>query len=60
MKVEIVKGELIIRIPVNKKPVPSTSGKTLIVASTRGNKETECVVNGKNVVIGLNAYVYQD
>jgi hypothetical protein len=58
MKVEIKGGNLIITIPVNKKPVPSGTGKTLIVASSRGNKETEAVVQGQNVVVGLNAYIY--
>ena len=30
---------------------------TLVVASTRGNKVTEARVDGKNVVVGLNAYI---
>lgn len=38
-------------------PTPSASGKTLVVASSRGNMKTAAVVNGKNVVIGLNAYI---
>ena len=63
MKVTIeTKGktqELVIRIPMQK-PAPSASGKTLVVASTRGNKETEVQVNGKNVIVGLNAYIYAD
>ncbi len=58
MKVSIEKGELVIRVAIEKKPRPSTSGKTLIVASSHGNKETEVVVNGQNVYIGLNAYIY--
>lgn len=32
-------------------PRPSASGKTLVVASTRGNARSEAVVNGKAVVI---------
>jgi len=53
-------GHLIISIPMNDKAnLPaSASGKTLIVASTGGNKETDLVVNGKKVTIGLNAYIY--
>ena len=39
------------------KPEKSASGKTLVVASTYGNKETECVVDGKKVVVGVNAYI---
>lgn len=48
---------LVITIPVNEELKPSFSGKTLIVASTNGNKETEHKVNGKNVILGLNAYI---
>jgi hypothetical protein len=49
--------ELVIRVPMNEKPERSASGKTLVVASTHGNKETECVVQGKKVIVGLNAYI---
>jgi hypothetical protein len=38
-------------------PTPSASGKTLVVASTRGNKETDVKIDGKPVIIGLNAYI---
>ena len=37
--------------------VSSGSGKTLVVASSHGNKVTEAKVQGKNVVVGLNAYI---
>ena len=57
MKAEIVNGELVVRIPVNDPPRPSASGKTLIVATSGGNKATTAVVNGQPLVIGLNAYV---
>ncbi len=35
----------------------SSSGKTLIVASTGGNVVTTATIDGKPVVVGLNAYV---
>lgn len=54
---KIENNELIIRLPMNDKPVRSASGKTLVVASTFGNKETDCVVQGKKVVVGINAYI---
>jgi len=38
-------------------PRPSASGKTLVVASTRGNTVSDAEVNGKLVVIGFNAYI---
>jgi hypothetical protein len=51
-------GFLVIRVPMNPTPVRSASGKTLVVASTHGNKQTEVEVDGKPVIVGLNAYVY--
>jgi hypothetical protein len=51
-------GCLVIKVPLNPKPVRSASGKTLVVASTHGNKQTELEVDGKPVIVGLNAYVY--
>lgn len=56
MEVKIENGKLIITIDMQE-PTPSASGKNLVVASTRGNVVTDCVIDGKNVVIGLNAYV---
>ena len=56
MKAEIKDGNLIITIPLDT-PKPSASGKTLVVASTRGNVATAAQVNGKPVTIGLNAYI---
>ena len=52
-------GYLVIRVPLNATPTPSTSGKTLVVASSHGNKETEVQVEGKPVYVGVNAYVYK-
>ena len=57
MTARIVGNKLVIEIPLNPAPVPSSSGKTLVIASTHGNKTTEAQLNGKNVVIGLNAYI---
>jgi hypothetical protein len=38
-------------------PTPSASGKTLVVASTRGNATTKTEIDGKPIIIGLNAYI---
>jgi hypothetical protein len=38
-------------------PTPSASGKTLVVATTRGNAKTGAMIDGKQLVIGLNAYI---
>jgi hypothetical protein len=56
MEVKIENGRLLINIELQT-PTPSASGKTLVVASTRGNVKTDCIIDGKPVVIGLNAYI---
>ena len=58
MIVKIEENELVIRIPLEK-PRASSSGKTLIVASTSGNVRTDVEVDGKPVYVGLNAYIKQ-
>jgi len=58
MEVTTEDGMLVIKIPMQK-PAPSASGKTLVVASTHGNKATTVVVDGQPVVIGLNAYIHK-
>ena len=35
---------------------PSKSGKTTVIASTRGNQTSTVTFNGKPVTVGLNAY----
>ncbi len=57
MKAHIQDGKLIIEIELEDPPQPSSSGKTLVVASTRGNQVSTATVNGKPVTIGLNAYI---
>lgn len=57
MKVEIKDGQLVITIPMNPTPVASASGKTLVVASSHGNVKSSAVVDGKQVVVGVNAYI---
>ena len=56
MEVKIENGKLIITIEMQE-PAPSASGKTLVVATTHGDVTTQCLVEGKNLVIGLNAYI---
>jgi hypothetical protein len=46
---------LIVEIPISKRP--SASGKTTVVASTNGNQPSTVVIDGKPVIIGLNAYI---
>jgi hypothetical protein len=40
-----------------QEPTPSASGKTLVVATTHGNQPTDVMVNGKPLIVGVNAYI---
>ena len=63
MKAEIKGKNLVITIPMNKKPFPRSkkgTGGTLIVATSHGNKELACKADGQNIRCGVNAYIYPD
>ena len=50
---------LVVTIPADKAAkIVSASGKTRRVASSQGNKPTALKVEGQNVIVGLNAYIY--
>lgn len=58
MKVEVTKdGKLVLTIDMQNPPAPSASGKTLVVASTHGNQATTATIDGKPIIVGLNAYI---
>ncbi len=57
MQVKIEGKELVIRIPIEAERVSSKTGKSITVASSRGCKKTDVLIDGKNVVIGLNAFI---
>jgi len=50
------KNILVVEIEMQA-PTRSASGKTLVVASTHGNQATNASVDGKAIVVGLNAYI---
>jgi len=56
MKVEIKGKELIITVEMQT-PTPSASGKSLVIASSHGNQRTTARIDGKPVIVGLNAYI---
>lgn len=56
MKVKREGGHLIIAIP-EQTLTPSSTGKSMILATTGGNKATDIMINGKPLIIGLTAYV---
>jgi len=51
--IEIKDGKAIITVDLSHRGSVSASGKSLIVASTRGNVQ----IPGTSVILGLNAYV---
>jgi len=56
MDIKIENGFLVIKLPIQA-PVPSSTGKTLVVASTHGNQQTAALIDGKPVIVGVNAYI---
>ena len=50
------RGTLVVRIPLTA-PAPSSTGKTLTVASTHGNQPTGLMIDGQVVKIGLTAFI---
>lgn len=56
MHAEIKNGKLIITMDLQK-PKPSSTGKTLVVASSFGNQPTTAIVDGKPVTVGMTAYI---
>ncbi len=56
VKWEVKDYKLIIEIDLTMEFGPSKSGKTITIASTRGNQKIE----GTDAVIGLNVYKYPE
>ena len=54
VKLEVKDGKLIIEIDLTQEFGLSKSGKTISIASTKGNQKIE----GADAVIGLNVYKY--
>ena len=57
MQVTIDKGMLVVSIPMDKEPRLSTSGKSLVVASSRGNQVSPLEIDGQALIVSVNAYV---
>ncbi|MDH6504897.1 hypothetical protein [Polynucleobacter sphagniphilus] len=56
MKAEIRDGKLFIEMDLQE-PTPSSSGKTLVMATSHGNQTTTAMYEGQPIIIGLNAYI---
>ena len=57
MQVKIVKGQVVITLSLQT-PAPSASGKTLIVASSHGVKRSGVTLEGKELCVNANAFIY--
>ncbi len=56
MKVAIDNGRLTISLKL-RKPAPSKSGKSLLVASTRGVRRSTVKIGGKSVRVIAHAFI---
>lgn len=56
VKVDAKRKKIVIEADIET-PTPSTSGKSYVIASTRGNLRTAELVNGKPLTVGLNCYI---
>ena len=56
MKVTINEKANTMTVVLPLTPGPSKSGKSMVIASTRGNQTSTAVYNGKPVTVGVNAY----
>jgi hypothetical protein len=56
MHVSIKGGRVYIDLPLYPTPVLSASGKTLVIASSRGSVMTDASYEGFPVIVGLNVY----
>ena len=56
MKITINEKANTMTVTLPLTPGPSKSGKSMVIASTRGNQTTTATFNGKPVTVGLNAY----
>ena len=55
-KAEVKDGKLIITLELDQDGKRSATGKTIVHATTHGNIKTGVEVNGKPLIIGVNAY----
>jgi hypothetical protein len=60
MKVAIIGGLMVIVLPLRNTIRKSKSGKTLVVASSRGNRKTSARVDKRPVIVNANAYIRPD
>jgi hypothetical protein len=60
MKVKKRKGMLIIKMNILNPLRKSNSGKNILVATSRGPKNTSVRIDGKPLIVSVNAYSHPD
>ena len=55
MKVELKDNEIVITLP--RVRVASKSGKSILIATTSGNIPTSAQIDGKPLIVSVNAYI---
>ena len=56
MKITINEKANTMTVTLPLTPGPSKSGKSMVIASTRGNQTSTATFDGKPVTVGVNAY----
>jgi len=59
VKLDKMKKHVVITLPMER-PRPSASGKSLVLATSRGCKSGEAVYRGKPIAITANAFIFVD
>jgi hypothetical protein len=57
MKAKIEKKRLVITLPLLAEPRPSKSGKSLLIATSRGKRKMAGTMNGSHVYVVASAFI---
>ena len=57
MEVHISDDKLVIELPIEESPAPSSTGKTLLLASTGGFRQTDAEYGGQRISVSVNATI---
>lgn len=57
VKIDEKKATLTITADLNNPPQPSSTGKSLVIATSHGNHRVDATYNGKPVTVGFSAYI---
>jgi hypothetical protein len=59
-KATIEGNEVVIRLPILEKPFPSATGKTIVIATSSGNRATKLKHKGREVTYQATVWVPQE